>query len=318
MSVLSWVLNCVICFSLALSACLAQSPFGFVEIASSAHANALGGNQISHAAKEGYAFMQNPALLDSADRGQLSVTYSPYFTGHFTTASCMLPGRRAFTAGIFVQALNFGDFTETDNLGHVTGSFGVGNYQAGAGVAMKSGHITFGGNVRFMNSFIAGYWASALAFDWGSTLYIPEKDLSFSLVARNVGFSLGQSPFTENIIPFNLLSGVSFKPRFMPARVHITAEHLSEWEADRTGVELKSVSDRIFSHIAAGADLLIHPALSFTVSNHFGRSLGSGKSIFSAYGLGVNLHLKTFRLSVSHAANPRLRNQTFFTAAFML
>lgn len=317
MSVRWWVLNWVICFSLGSEYAGAQNPFGFTEIAPSAHANALGGNQISYSGKESYTFLQNPALLDTTVKGQVAATYSPYFSGHYTAISYVLKNKKDYTVGVFAQSLGFGKFVETDNIGTVTGQFGVGNFQAGAGLARKIDRISFGLNLRFVNAVFASYWSSAVVMDWGGTFELPEKGLNLSLVARNIGFSLNRSPYVDGQLPFNLLLGLSLKPRFMPARIHAVFNELSEWRPENIrGARDLSVSQQIFSHLAVGADVFLGRSVYFTVSNNFKKSLGEGGHILSGYGLGLSLDISKALLSVSHAANPSFKNQTVFSLAY--
>jgi len=315
MSVPRLALNWVICFSLAISCGMAQSPFAFTEVAPSAHANAAGGNLISYSKRDGLSFLQNPALLDSTLKNQLSVSYSPYFSGHYNSLSYVLPGKKSYTAGVFARALNFGKFVQTDDIGNVTGQFSVGNYDLGIGVAKSIERISFGANLRLVNSLFAGYWSSAVALDCGGTYMIPEKGIHLSLVARNIGFSLSRSPFIENQLPFNLLVGMSIKPQFMPARFHIVLDQLSDWSSENK--EKLTSGRKAFSHLALGADIFFRENIYLTVSNNFGRSLNSNEShIFSGYGVGLTIDFKRASLGISNAANPLLKNQTVFSLAY--
>lgn len=313
MSVRRLALNWVICFSLAASCGMAQSPFAFTEIAPSAHANAVGGNLISYSKNDGLSFLQNPALLDTSLRNRLSVAYSPYFSGHYNSLSYVLPAKKNYTVGVFAKALNFGRFTQTDDIGTVTGQFSVGNYDLGVGVAKSIERISFGANVRLVNSVFAGYWSSAIALDCGGTYMIPEKGIHLSLVARNVGFSLSRSPFIQDQLPFNLLLGMTIKPQFMPARFHMVLDRLSDWSSNIG--EQRSGGEKAFSHLALGTDIFFSENIYLTVSNNFGRSL-NGEHIFSGYGIGLNIDLKRVSVGISNAANPLLKNQTVFTLAY--
>src|SRR5690606_33868634 len=114
----------------------AQQAFRFLEIPASAHALALGGVVASGNPHLGAGlWMQNPALLDSSQNGQLLLDYQWFYAGarqsnlayvqDFSGAS---KGSTLGTWGFGVQYLDFGKMSGFDDAGESTGEFTASDY----------------------------------------------------------------------------------------------------------------------------------------------------------------------------------------------
>ncbi|MFN3403674.1 MAG: type IX secretion system protein PorQ [Cytophagaceae bacterium] len=311
-------------FFTSLSATYAQiggkHSFGFVDMPVNAKAGALGGVNVSVRDYDVNMFKQNPALINDSMQGQLSISYLPYFAD--INATSLATGFRAGKAGFFtagLQYFNYGTMTETDATGNVLGSFSAKDYALMIGKSHTVEHFTIGASLKFVNSRIGSYNASAFLMDIGGLFVHPEQDFTIGLAVKNLGVTLNRfSPDSKVNLPFNVQLGTSFKPEHLPVRLSITAHHLHQWDIvyndpnkrgkmDLDGNEIKektSTGDIILRHFIIGGEFILTKNFNIRASYNFlrrkelkleERSGGAGIS------LGAMIRVKNFELAYTRA-----------------
>jgi hypothetical protein len=300
-----------------------QDSFGFLTIPTHARVAALGGLAVSNTQPEGQFFLQNPALLDSSGRNQLSLTFVPYFADtRFYTLQYGLPLKTKGKWAAGLQYLTYGTFDQTDLLGNKTGTFTSSDYALSLTHARTEGNFTLGATLKAVGSSIDTYSAFAVLFDVGGTWRHPKKELIFGLVAKNAGFRLktyfpGQAAGSPNL-PFDLQAGVTVKPEHLPIRATLTAHHLHQFDIvyndpalnvtyDLNGNPIPkkiAVPEKILRHLAVGLEFLIHRNVNLLAGyNHLRRQEGKLATGSGAAGLtfGIAIQAKGFQLTYARA-----------------
>lgn len=283
----------------------AQSAFSYVDIPNDATQNALGSNVVSLVNSQTLSFFQNPALLDSSKKNNLNIGVSPVFgQGLYTAAAYSFQTKANTFWAVGFRGIGFGEFTGTDAVGNVTQNFGAGNALLTAAYARKRQNITFGASAKIVTSFIESYNSTAFLFDFGGVFQHPEKDLSFGLTARNLGFAISRFTDVQQQFPFDLLLGTSFKPQYMPVRFTFTADQLYRFSSIENSVdnEIFTPVQQVFGHLSGGMELLfddkIIPMLGYNYRTAQEMSLG-GENRFSGFSYGLRFQANKFQLAAS-------------------
>ncbi|WP_394990396.1 type IX secretion system protein PorQ [Emticicia sp.] len=307
----------------------AQNSFSFLNISNNARINALGGVNVSLSDRDVNLCTFNPALLDSSQRGQIGLNFSPYLASSKFVSVNYSPKFKKNWA-ISLQNLNYGTFQGTDAVGNLTNEFAANDFSLGLTHSRKIGHISFGISAKFVGSTLESYSSMAFLTDWGGTFKHPIHDLSFGILAKNVGFVLKSYGNIRPEIPFDLQIGASFKPKYMPVRFSLTAHHLYVFDVayndptvnytfDNQGNKVaknSSIADKMFQHLVIGTSISIHKNLNLLLGyNHLRRKelLVNGLGGSAGFSFGADLRTKQFGFSISRAALASGSGQTTFS-----
>ena len=295
-----------------------NNSFTFLNIPTNPVTSALGGINVSKTQKDPNGFLQNPALLDSSVNNLLAINYLPYFSGIKYSCIAFVKQIKKQTFGIGVQHIGYGDFQQTDASGNVLGKFSANDVALTLSYARKQGNISFGGNIKFANSVIENYSASAILLDFGGVFKHPKQDFSYGIVVKNIGIRIKNfTAFDNPDLPLDVQMGVSFKPKYMPIRFSITAHHLYKYDItylDKTVVK-KDLSgniienrinqiDNIGRHFVFGTEFLLSKNFNILLGyNHLRNRELSQQSIggFSGFSVGFVFKTKFINLSYSYA-----------------
>lgn len=203
--------------------------FGFLEFPASAKVSALGGSSIAVTdSGPGMAF-QNPAMLMPLAHNRVSVGYTSYFAGiSYLNFSYARHYKKAGTFALGIQSVDYGDFTETDNAGNITGNFSAKEWALNLAYSRPiDSLLRFGINVKPAFSKLENYKSSAIALDAGISLNYEPWGIIASLVAKNYGTQFDPYVGTEKEdLPFQIQFGISKKLAHAPFRFSMVAHHL--------------------------------------------------------------------------------------------
>ena len=295
-----------------------NNSFTFLNIPSNPAISALGGINISKTQRDPNAFLQNPALLDTSENNLLAVNFLPYLGGIKYSSVAFVKSFKKQPFSIAIQNISYGDFQQTDAIGNILGKFSANDVAITLSHARRQGNITFGGNLKFVNSVIENYRASAILLDFGGIFNHPKRDLAYGIVVKNIGIRL--KSFTPNDnpdLPLDVQMGVTFKPKYMPIRFSFTAHHLYKYNItylDKTIIK-KDLSgniieskinpiDNLGSHFVVGAELLLSKNFNILAGyNHLrNRELSQqNASGFSGFSVGFLFKTKIIDLSYSYS-----------------
>lgn len=310
------ILNLLVVISLSVASMQAQtgrSAYNFLEIPSSAHAYALGGTNITLIDDDITLADQNPALVGQESDTQLAFGYMLYMgTANFASVRYgMAAGERgAWAAGI--RYLNYGSITQTEADGTVGSTFTPqdivfeGTYSHDFTYRLRGGI-----NVKMIYSNYERYSAFALAADVGVNYYNEEKDLSLSLVFKNMGGQLKRFDKAYDRLPFDIQLGYAQSLGHSPVQLSITANHLTKWKLpyyahkkDSEEVVLKdNFISNLFRHLVFG---LQYSNDKFYLALAYNHKMSTDmatyhRNFFSGFTVGCGLKIKSFAFGVAYA-----------------
>ncbi|MCK8494029.1 type IX secretion system protein PorQ [Spirosoma sp. RP8] len=304
---LSLLLGLLFCHMAEAQPLGGQRIFPFLDLPTHARVAALGGQLASATQPDGSYHLNNPALADSVRDNELSINLMPYLAAaKYYTLQYGLPiqandpNRRArWAAGL--QYLTYGEFTLTDPAGNSLGTFSANDYALSLSHARTEGNFTLGATLKAVGSSIETYSAFGILADLGGIWRHPKQDLTFGLVAKNVGYLLKNYGPADADLPFDLQAGVTVKPKHAPVRLTLTAHHLQRFDISYNDPSLNvrydlngniisqptSVTEKIARHLIVSAELLLSRHVHLLVGyNHQKRQ--EGKLTTGGGGAGIS------------------------------
>lgn len=287
-----------ILFALLSSAQESQEVYTFLRLPVSAHAAALGGDNITISDDDPTMIFHNPALISNTSDKSINLNFMTYMEGSKSASASFIKawGERA-TWGVSAQYMDYGSMKEMtiDNI--EVGTFSAKDIAIAGTFAYLLGNRWSGGiTLRVISSSIAGYNSMAIATDLGLNYLDDERGWSISAVAKNLGGQVKAFQDTYEKIPFDLQVGVSKEFDAAPLRFSATFSRLNRWDTS------------FIQHLAIGADVFIGESVYIAAGYNFRRreemkiSEGDSSSSHGAgLSIGAGLTLKRFKLGVAYA-----------------
>ncbi len=194
------------------------SAFSFLKINVGARPVAMGG-AFTGLADDENALYYNPAGIVSLERHGIILGYHNYFVD---LQSGLVGYIHMFREKYFVAGqiyyLNYGDFTETDNLCNILGEFGGGDVAVAATFAMRHRENLFvGATAKLIYEKVHVYSAHGVALDLGIKYQSNRGRYSAGAMLQNLGVQL--SNFTDvdkDGLPITLRLGGAARPKGLP------------------------------------------------------------------------------------------------------
>ncbi len=294
---------CLIVFMLhapfsTLSAQESQTAYNFLRLPVSAHAAALGGDNISLVDDDATLIFQNPALINDVSDRTINLNFMTYMEGAKTASAAFLKaaGERG-TWGVTAQYMDYGSMKETTADNQELGTFSARDIAIGGTFAYAlTNELSGGVTAKFITSYIGSYNSLAVGVDLGINYYHEDYDLSLSAVARNLGGQFKAYNDDFDRIPLDLQIGATKRIGHSPLRVSATMSRLNDW------------SEGFGRHFAIGADVLLGQSIYVAAGYNFRRasemkiSDAEGSSAHGAgLSIGAGLSLERFKLHVAYA-----------------
>ena len=275
-----------------------QEVYSFLRLPVSAHAAALGGDNITISDGDPALIFHNPALISNTADKSISLNFMTYMEGSTTASASFIKawGERG-TWGVSAQYMDYGSMKEmtADNI--ELGTFSAKDIAlAGTFAYLLSDRWSGGITLRFISSSIASYNSIGIASDLGLNYFDEERGWSLSAVAKNLGGQVKAYQDEYEKIPFDLQVGVSKRLEAAPLRFSATLSRLNRWDTS------------FIQHLTLGADIFLGETIYVAGGYNFRRrdemkvSDGEGSSSHGAgLSLGAGLALQRFKLSVAYA-----------------
>lgn len=301
--------------SLNIMAQESQTVYNFLRIPVSAHAAALGGENVSLIEDDASLALSNPALLSSVSHQTVSFGYMNYMSGtNMFTANYTHVLNDKATIGGAIHYLNYGTMTETDYNGQEMGTFSPSDITfEGLFSYTLAKNIMGGIGAKFIYSKIGSYTSTAAAIDLGINYYNPEADFSASLAVKNLGGQLSAYEEEFENLPVDVLFGVSQKIHNTPFRVHATFCDLNHWDY------------AFLRHMNLGADIILMPQFYVAVGYNLKRAhdmkiTASNPDEDSSHGAGLTvgggLLLDRFKLNIAYGKYHVASSSLMLNASF--
>ncbi len=278
-----------------------QTEYNFLRLPVSAHAAALGGENITVIEDDPTLMFANPALLASVSDKTLNLNFMTYMAGSATgSASFNRIINDKSSWGVMAQYINYGSMKETDADNNQTGDFTAQEIAlAGAYSYTLAKNLVGGITARLVTSYIGSYNSMAASIDLGLNYYNPDSEWSASIVAKNLGGQVKAYNDEFGSMPTDLQIGVSKRFLNMPFRISLTAVDLTHWNYSA------------LNHLVAGVDLMLGDQFYISGGYNFRRAKemkieqGSGsESSSGSHGagltLGAGVQLERFKLQVAY------------------
>lgn len=302
-----------------------NSAYEFLNLTNSSRQAALGGNLLSINDDDISLILANPALINENIDNNLLLNFVDYFSDiNFGFVSYAKKFGEYGTFASSMQYVNYGKFTEADETGEILGNFSAAEYALTIGWAKKlSERFTLGANIKGIHSTLYNYNSTALAFDVATNYYNPDKEISATLLFRNVGRPI--TTYVAGVVepmPFEIQIAASKKLEHVPLRFHVLLHNLQKYDITYTDSnsfykvdpftgqpiersKISDVSNKLMHHIAIGAELNPSKNVFFRFGyNYHRRKEMIVESRLSTIGFswGVGLRISKFNISYARSA----------------
>ncbi len=282
---------CIACSAYAQTA--GEKSYIFLELPVSAHAAALGGENITVIDDDVNLALHNPALLSSVSDKTLSLGYMNYMDGinNFHAAYSQIAGRRS-TWAVAANYLDYGTISRRDDQDIDLGSFNAKDMDFMGLYAYNLTDYWSGGvTAKMIYSTYDSYSAFAMGVDLGVNYYNAKWDFSFSAAAKNLGGQLSSFDETNEKLPIDLQMGATKRLAHAPIALSLTLSRLNNWDID------------FMQHFNFGVDINFSKNL-YVAAGYNCRKASEMKvgesSNGAAWSFGAGLHIKRIKLDAAY------------------
>ena len=271
--------------------------YNFLRLPISAHAAALGGDNITLTDDDPALIFHNPALINGVSDKSINLNFMTYMEGAKTASAAFMKGAGdRGTWGVTAQYMDYGSMKQTTADGQQIGTFSARDIAVGGTFAYAlTNQLSGGVATKFITSYIADYNALAVAVDLGLNYYDEDHEFSLSAVARNLGGQVKAYDDHFERIPLDLQVGATKRIGQSPFRLSMTLSRLNDW------------NEGFGHHIAVGADVLlgrniyIAAGYNFRQADQMKINDSEGASSHGAgFSAGAGLQLERFKLHVAY------------------
>lgn len=275
-----------------------QTEYNFLRLPVSAHAAALGGDNITIIENDASLIFNNPALLTSVDDKTITLNYMNYMEGA-NTASAIFNRviKERTSVAVSAQYMDYGKMKEVDENNVQTGEFSAKDIAlAGYFSYLLTDRLAGGITAKFITSYIGNYHSIAMGVDLGLNYYDPDREWSLSLVAKNLGGQLKAYDEEYEKMPIDVQAG--FSKRFVntPFRLSATLVDLNHWDY------------KFIDHVTAGLDVLLSESIWVGAGYNFRRAHemsitntdGEESSHGAGFSMGAGINLERFHLNIAY------------------
>lgn len=284
-------------FTCMLWAQESQTEYNFLRLPVSAHAAALGGDNITIIEDDPALMFSNPALASSVSDKTIGLSYMNYMSGanYMGASYTKTLGEKGTIAG-GVQYMNYGKMKEYDQNNTQIGTFNASEIAIEGIFSYELAHNLVGGiTAKFINSYIGNYSSMAVGVDLGLNWFEPDYQWSVSVVAKNLGGQIKAYEENYGKMPMDVQVGVSKTFAALPVRLSATLVDLTHYDY------------RFINHLNLGADILLSDNIWVGGGYNFRRAdemtIGTNEDS-SAHGAGFSvgggINLERFKLNLAY------------------
>lgn len=285
-------------FCMSSTAQESQTLYNFLRLPVSAHAAALGGDNITVIEDDPSLMFGNPALLSSVSDKSINFDFMTYMEGSIMAAASYnrIVKEKASWA-VMAQMMSYGSMKQTDENNIQTGEFSAKDIMLGGVFSYMLGENIVGGvSAKMIASYIGDYSSYAVGVDLGLNYYNPDYEWSVSLVAKNLGGQIKAYDDDYERMPLDVQAGVSKRFGTLPFRVSATFVDLTHWDY------------RFINHLVAGVDILFSDRIYVAAGYNFRRAdemkIADGSEDESSHGaglsLGAGLQMERFKVQIGY------------------
>lgn len=285
-------------FAICVKGQESQTEYNFLRLPVSAHAAALGGENITIIEDDPSLGFSNPALAASVSDKTIGLNYMNYMSGaNMGSASFNRVINDKITWAVGAQYINYGSMKEVDENNVQTGTFSANDIAVGGTFTYLLAKNLVGGiTAKFIYSSLGSYNSLAMGVDLGLNWYEPEHEWSVSIVGKNLGGQLKAYDDDYEKMPMDLQIGVSKRLGNSPLRISATLVDMTHYDY------------RFANHIDLGVDVLLSDNIWIGGGYNFRRademkiqsSDGDESSHMAGLSIGGGVNLERFRLNIAY------------------
>lgn len=285
-------------FAICVKGQESQTEYNFLRLPVSAHAAALGGENITIIEDDPSLGFSNPALAASVSDKTIGLNYMNYMSGaNMGSASFNRVVNDKITWAVGAQYINYGSMKEVDENNVQTGTFSANDIAIGGTFTYLLAKNLVGGiTAKFIYSSLGSYNSLAMGVDLGLNWYEPEHEWSVSIVGKNLGGQLKAYDDDYEKMPMDLQIGVSKRLGNSPLRISATLVDMTHYDY------------RFANHIDLGVDVLLSDNIWIGGGYNFRRademkiqsSDGDESSHMAGLSIGGGVNLERFRLNIAY------------------
>ncbi len=275
-----------------------QTAYNFLRVPISAHAAALGGDNVTIIEDDPSLAFSNPALLSSVSDKSINLNFMTYMAGA-TTASASFNRiiKQKASVAVMAQYMDYGKMKEVDQNNVQTGEFSAKDIALSGVFSYILGDRIVGGiTAKVINSYISSYSSWAVGVDLGLNYYDPDREWSVSLVAKNLGGQLKAYDNEYEKMPLDVQAGVSKRFAALPFRVSLTLVGLNDWDT------------KFMNHLVAGVDIILSQQFYVAAGYNFRRAdemtllrgTDDESNHMAGLSFGGGLQLERFKLQLAY------------------
>ena len=209
-----------------------NTSFSFLNFETSSRSLAMGGDLISIYDNDIFLSQKVPSILNSQMDNKFGFSFVDYFADinmvsfnyakNIKEIGCLSLG--------FVSA-DYGDFNSTNDIGEQDLNFTASDQIINFGFGRKiTENLNIGFNINFLNSSYERYQSAAITSNISATYYNFEKNFNSTVLLKNIGRQISGYTSSSEIIPFEILLGLSKKLKHLPFRYSIVYNKLNKFD----------------------------------------------------------------------------------------
>lgn len=276
-----------------------QTSYNFLRLPLSAHAAALGGDNITMTDDDVMMMFHNPALITGTSVGTLGLQYMNYMSGcNNVSAAYNMIVKEKWNIGIGIDYMGYGSIRHTDADNNDMGTYNASEmaFYGTLGYELAS-NLAGGISLKYVYGNISSYNSMAVAVDLGLNYYLPESEWSFGIAVKNLGGQIMAYDEKFEALPLDVQAGVSKRLIGSPVRLSATLS------------DLNHLDYKFLNHLCLAAEFIISDEIYVGGGYNFRRAdemkVQEGTEGLSARGAGLSfgggINLEKIKINLAYS-----------------
>ena len=276
-----------------------QTSYTFLRLPLSAHAAALGGDNITMTDDDVMMMFHNPALITGTSVGTLGLQYMNYMSGcNNVSAAYNMLVKEKWNIGIGIDYMGYGSIRHTDADNNDMGTYNASEmaFYGTLGYELAS-NLAGGISLKYVYGNISSYNSMAVAVDLGLNYYLPESEWSFGIAVKNLGGQIMAYDEKFEALPLDVQAGVSKRLIGSPVRLSATLS------------DLNHLDYKFLNHLCLAAEFIISDEIYVGGGYNFRRAdemkVQDGTEGLSARGAGLSfgggINLEKIKINLAYS-----------------
>ena len=276
-----------------------QTSYNFLRLPLSAHAAALGGENVTMPDDDVMMMFHNPALITGTSVGTLGLQYMNYMSGcNNVSAAYNMLFKEKWNVGVGVDYMGYGSIRQTDGGNNDLGTYSATEMAFYGTLGYELAKNLAGGiSLKYVYGKIASYSSMAVAVDLGLNYYLPESEWSFGFAVKNLGGQIMAYDENFEALPLDVQLGVSKRLIGSPVRLSATLS------------DLNHLDYKFLNHLCLAAEFIISNEIYVGGGYNFRRAdemkVQEGSEGLSSRGAGLSfgggINLEKIKINLAYS-----------------